>query len=102
MSIAAKEMSNTILAARSAAPATSICFGDVKSVGTVAGTLSATIESDGGVYDDVPVLESASSIRVDDRVMMICSGGITIVVGIVRSTVNSRTQNAATDTISGI
>lgn len=87
MSIAAKEMSNAILAGRYAAPGTSICFGDVKSVGTAAGTLSATIESDGGVYDNVLVLESASGISVGDRVMMICGGGIIVVVGIVRSAV---------------
>ena len=88
MSIAAKEMSNTILAARAATPGTSICFGDVKSVGTTAGMLSATVESDGGVYDNVLVLESASGVRVGDRVMMIRSGGIVVVMGVVRSAVD--------------
>lgn len=86
MSIAAKEMSNMILAVRHDVPGTSICFGDVKSVGTTAGMLSATVESDGGAYDDVPVLESASGVRVGDRVMMIRSGGVVVVIGIVKST----------------
>lgn len=88
MSVVAKGMSDAILAARHGAPGTSMCFGDVKSVGATGGALSATVESDGGTYNNAPVLESASGVRVGDRVMMIRSGGIIVVVGIVRSAVD--------------